>query len=72
MWHKTDWNKVREDPKSIALPREDWIHQHDAEGHAEAVFDEIFQKHIGTNGAVDGGDRPTVEHAETVKPMIKT
>jgi hypothetical protein len=43
-WHKTDWAKVAEDPKSISFPREDWIHQFDAEKHAEEVFDEIFMK----------------------------
>ena len=43
-WHKTDWEKVAKDPTSIALPREDWIHQHDAEKHAEEVFDEISKK----------------------------
>ncbi|EAA30908.2 FAD/NAD(P)-binding domain-containing protein [Neurospora crassa] len=46
-WHKTDWEKVAKDPTSIAFPREDWIHQHDAEKHAEEVFDEIFKRFIG-------------------------
>lgn len=46
MWHKADWDKVREDPKSIALPREDWILAHDAEAHAEESFDGIFQKYL--------------------------
>ncbi|CCC11187.1 hypothetical protein SMACR_03893 [Sordaria macrospora] len=46
-WHKTDWEKVAKDPKSIAFPREDWIHQHDAEKHAEEVFDEIFKRFTG-------------------------
>jgi 2-polyprenyl-6-methoxyphenol hydroxylase-like FAD-dependent oxidoreductase len=45
MWHKTDWAKVKEDPSSIALPREDWIHFHDAEPHAEEVFEELFKRH---------------------------
>lgn len=70
MWHKTDWNKVREDPASVALPREDWIHFHDAEAHAESVFDEIFQKHNGGQGGKQQqGDGPFVEHAETVQPI---
>lgn len=69
MWHKTDWNKVREDPTSIALPRDDWIHMHDAEKHAEDVFQEIFEKHLGAKGVVGGGDLPFVEHAETVQPV---
>lgn len=43
-WHKTDWAKVAEDPKSISFPREEWIHKFDAEKHAEEVFDEIFKK----------------------------
>ncbi|KAH8843600.1 hypothetical protein MCOR02_008383 [Pyricularia oryzae] len=44
MWHKTDWEKVKQDPKSIAFPREDWVHKHDAEKHAEDVFGEVFAK----------------------------
>ena len=43
-WHKTDWEKVAKDPKSVAFPREDWIHHHDAEKHAEDMFDETFKK----------------------------
>ncbi len=44
LWHKTDWAKVKEDPKSIGFPREDWIQDFDAEKHAEEVFDEIFKR----------------------------
>lgn len=43
-WHNTDWKKVAKDPKSIGFPREDWIHLHDAERHAEEVFDEVLRK----------------------------
>ncbi len=43
-WHKTDWKKVAEEPESIAFRREDWIHEHDAEGHANEVFDDIFKR----------------------------
>lgn len=42
MWHKADWDKVKENPESVQFPREDWIHFHDAENHAEEVFDENF------------------------------
>ena len=44
MWHKADWDKVKKDPKSIELPREDWIFKHDAEGHAREAFDEAVKK----------------------------
>ena len=44
MWHKADWDKVRENPKSVQFPREDWIHTHDAELHAEESFDENFEQ----------------------------
>jgi 2-polyprenyl-6-methoxyphenol hydroxylase-like FAD-dependent oxidoreductase len=44
MWHKADWEKVKKDPKSIAFPREDWIFEHDAEKHAEEVFDGLFKE----------------------------
>ena len=64
MWHKTDWSKVKDDPGSIALPREDWIHQFDAEKHAEEVFDEIYQHHIQSLG--DGtAERGISSHSST-------
>jgi 2-polyprenyl-6-methoxyphenol hydroxylase-like FAD-dependent oxidoreductase len=44
MWHKTDWEKVKTDPESIQLPREDWVFHHDTEMHAEEVFDEARQE----------------------------
>ena len=46
MWHKADWDKVKEDPESIQLPREDWIFQFDAEKNANEVFDEVVQKFL--------------------------
>ncbi|KAK0710251.1 FAD/NAD(P)-binding domain-containing protein [Lasiosphaeria miniovina] len=55
-WHKTDWAKVAEDPASIAFRREDWIHDHDAEGHAGDVFDDVFKR--VTTGASDGRAAP--------------
>jgi len=51
MWHKADWDKVKKDPTSVQFPREDWIHTHDAEKHAEEVFDENFgQVQAAVNG----------------------
>lgn len=44
MWHKTDWEKVKENPASIAFPREDWIFKFDAEKHAEEFGPEAIQK----------------------------
>jgi len=44
MWHKADWDKVKQDPKSVQMPREDWIFGHNAEKHVEEVFPEVFQK----------------------------
>lgn len=43
LWHKTDWAKVREDPKSIAFPKEGWILDFDAEQYAEDNFAELFK-----------------------------
>lgn len=48
MWHKTDWEKVKEDPTSIQLPREDWIYAFDAEQHAEDVFDHVARQLSGS------------------------
>lgn len=44
MWHKADWDRVKEDPKSVQMPREDWILGHDAEAHVSQVFEETFSK----------------------------
>lgn len=46
MWHKADWEKVKRDPKSIELPREDWIFGFDAERYAEEVYEEIEKKFL--------------------------
>ncbi|EED21848.1 MAK1-like monooxygenase, putative [Talaromyces stipitatus ATCC 10500] len=46
MWHKADWDKVKKDSSSIHLPREDWIFAHDAEKHAEEVFDDVIKKFV--------------------------
>jgi hypothetical protein len=43
MWHKADWDAVEKNPELIKLPREEWILGHDAEKHAEEVFDETFK-----------------------------
>lgn len=44
MWHKADFDKVKKDPKSIELPRHEFIHSFDAEKHAENVFKDVFGK----------------------------
>lgn len=44
MWHKTDWEKVKQNPTIIQFPREDWIFLHDAQKHAEEVGDEAIKK----------------------------
>jgi len=44
MWHKADWDKVKEDPSLIAMPREDWIMGHDAGKHAEEVCADVIKK----------------------------
>lgn len=46
MWHKADWEKVKKNPESIQLPREDWIFKFDAEKHEEEVFDEVAKKFL--------------------------
>ena len=43
MWHKADLDKVAQNSESIQMPREDWIHQHDAEKHAETVIAETLK-----------------------------
>lgn len=43
-WHKTDWDAVKKDPSILKFPREDWIFGHDAETHAEEVYDAIARE----------------------------
>ncbi|KAF8248753.1 FAD/NAD(P)-binding domain-containing protein [Wilcoxina mikolae CBS 423.85] len=38
MWHKADWSKVRQNPDSIKLPREDWLMRHDCEGFVHRMW----------------------------------
>ncbi|KAI5272526.1 putative MAK1-like monooxygenase [Aureobasidium subglaciale] len=49
MWHKADWDRVKDDPKSVQMPREDWILGHDAEAHASQVFQASFNKYVTTS-----------------------
>lgn len=44
MWHKADWEKVKQNPESIQFPREAWIFGFDALKHAEEVGDEVLAK----------------------------
>jgi len=46
LWHKADWDKVKENPESIQMPREDWILGHDSEVHAEEVVGETLKKFL--------------------------
>lgn len=41
-WHKANWDEIEADPKKLELPREGWILNHDAEGHAEKMCEQIF------------------------------
>lgn len=54
MWHKADWDKVKEDPSAVHFPRQDWIFMFDAERHAEEVYDEVVR--VGPSAA--GGLEP--------------
>ncbi|CAJ2501540.1 Uu.00g043930.m01.CDS01 [Anthostomella pinea] len=39
-WHKADFDQLKNNPKAIKLPREDWLLNHDAESHAYNVYAE--------------------------------
>lgn len=41
MWHKADFDKLRENPEAIKLKREEWVLGHDAEKHAYEVYPEV-------------------------------
>lgn len=59
-----DWDAVKANPESIQFPREDWIHSHDAEVHAEAVVGQVLKKFESPSLADtpdDPGRHPTEE-----------
>ncbi|KAI0905463.1 hypothetical protein F4823DRAFT_610869 [Ustulina deusta] len=43
MWHKTDWEKVKENPEIIQFPRQDWIFDFDTEQNAEETYDKVVK-----------------------------
>jgi hypothetical protein len=47
MWHKADWNKVRANPDSIKLPREDWLLKHDCERFARRMWRRVLAEFAG-------------------------
>ena len=51
-WHKADFEKIKENPESLRLVREEWLLNHDAEAHAYATF-------AGTVASLDESKRVT-------------
>ena len=41
-WHKADFDRVKKDPESIKLKREEWILNHDAEAHAYQNWSKVI------------------------------
>ncbi|KAM0189027.1 hypothetical protein ACHAPA_007701 [Fusarium lateritium] len=68
LWHNTDWDKVKKDPSSIAFPREDWIHQFDAEKYAEEQFDCVF----GVADVCGGGKESGLEQQKLGLTRVAT
>jgi hypothetical protein len=44
MWHKADWDKIKKDPSTIKLPREDWILKFDCATFAEENFGRVAEE----------------------------
>jgi hypothetical protein len=66
MWHKiTDWDAVAKNPASVGFPREDWIHGHDAEIHAEEVVHEVLKKTMIGETSKGGKAADVKEQQET-------
>ena len=38
-WHLTDWEEFKRNPKSLELPRPEWIFGHDSQAYAYQEFD---------------------------------
>jgi 2-polyprenyl-6-methoxyphenol hydroxylase-like FAD-dependent oxidoreductase len=47
MWHKADWAKVRQNPSSIKLPREDWLLKHDCEKFVRRMWRRVLSESAG-------------------------
>lgn len=46
-WHKADWTKVRQNPASIRLPREDWLLKHDSERFVRRLWRRVVAELAG-------------------------
>lgn len=46
-WHKADWTKVRENPESIRMPREDWLLKHDSERFVRRMWIRVVAELAG-------------------------
>lgn len=46
-WHKADWTKVRQNPESIRLPREDWLLKHDSEKFVRRLWTRVVAELAG-------------------------
>jgi hypothetical protein len=67
MWHKADWEKVKEDPTAIHFPRQDWIFEHDAEKHAEEVYDETVAARKQRESAAEPLETPVAVDAPRIE-----
>jgi 2-polyprenyl-6-methoxyphenol hydroxylase-like FAD-dependent oxidoreductase len=44
MWHKADFNKLKEHPEAVKLPRPEWLLNFDSEQHAYDVYDKVVEE----------------------------
>lgn len=50
-WHKADFDRVKENPTLVKLPREPWLLNHDAEAHTYAVYAATVAELVGKSRA---------------------
>lgn len=44
LWHAADWEKVKQNPESMKLPRDDWLLLHDCEKWTRGIWDEALEE----------------------------
>ncbi|EPQ55308.1 monooxygenase [Gloeophyllum trabeum ATCC 11539] len=47
MWHKADFDKVKQDPEKIKLKREDWLFAFDCEANTYEVYEDVVKELSG-------------------------
>lgn len=66
VWHKTDWEAVKKNPKLLVMPRPEWIFGHDCQKYAYDEYEKAVE-YVRNGGSYEPSNVPTagVDHRTT-------